>query len=57
MKTTEKPAGATWLGFLPAKDPIYRRAGWNFLAGANLNPFLQPPADESLAEKESSPPK
>jgi len=44
-----KKAGATWRGFLPDTDPIYR-SGWNFLAGANLNPVLPPPSDEGASE-------
>ena len=30
--------GATWRGWLPDDDPIYRDGGWNFLAGKNLKP-------------------
>jgi hypothetical protein len=33
----KKPPGATWHGFLPATDPIYR-GGWNFLLAPNLKP-------------------
>ena len=49
-----KKVGATYRGSLPDTDPIYK-AGWNFLASANLNPFLPPPSDEKL-EKEEKPP-
>ena len=54
METTTKKGKVTWKGTLPDDDPIYTRAGWNFLASPNLNPFLPPPSDESL-EKEEKP--
>jgi hypothetical protein len=33
---TKKKGGAVWRGFLPDTDPIYTKAGWTFLMGANL---------------------
>jgi hypothetical protein len=45
-----KKVGATWVGFLPDTDPIYNRAGWNFLAGANLK--RPPPSNEEAEEAE-----
>ena len=39
MPDEKKPKGRViWHGFVPDDDPIYRRAGWNFLVGTNLNP-------------------
>jgi hypothetical protein len=35
------PGGSVYLGWLPANDPLYENAGWNFLIGKNLNPHLR----------------
>jgi hypothetical protein len=40
---------------LPPDAEIYRRGGWNFLMGKNLNPALPPAADEEAAGKKPPP--
>jgi hypothetical protein len=41
----------TYLGLLPATDPIYK-AGWNFLSGKNLNPRFK---KQSTAAEQPAP--
>jgi hypothetical protein len=36
VEEDKKKPGAIWHGFLPDDHPFYTRAGWNFLAAANL---------------------
>jgi hypothetical protein len=55
MVTTRK-GRVVYRGMLPDDDPIYRRAGWNFLASANLKPPPPPneePGPQKMTERDA----